>query len=317
MQIRQQNTAYLIANLAVIGFAAAAIIGKKLDASADIIVWGRTLFAAISLGLLLVIAKNFSARVAVHVKQHAKNMKIRWPRLQLLFTGAVLCAHWYAFFETINIAGVAVALLTFACFPLFVIAFQIVTRPSKVTRWDGFSAALIIAGIYVMVPFKAESQIIIGWAWGLASAVLFAVLTLQNEALIKRYDTFQLSFSQNLVACLLLSSTSISLNEISALSLQQWLLMACCGIFCTAIAHTLLIRSFAFLPAVQISFLVNLEPVYGLVLAYVLLGESLTMSGLAGGLIVVLAIIISTVAHGRQSAASYPNAPKKVASVEG
>lgn len=312
--LRQRKEAYLTANLAVLGFAAAAIIGKKLEAPSDVIVWGRTLFAALSLGVLLLITKN---RVSTSV-QSPTQLRLRWPRFQLLLTGAVLCAHWFAFFETINLAGVAVALLTFACFPLFVIAFQVVTRPHKISYWDYISAALIIVGIYVMVPFEAESQALRGWAWGIFSAVLFAVLTLQNEVLIKRFDTFKLSFSQNLVACLLLSSTMISLDELMVLSQQQWILLACCGIFCTAIAHTLLIRAFAHLPAVQISFLVNLEPVYGLILAFVLLGETMTISGLAGGLVVILAIVVSTLAHtrkkpssGKQCATQYRGAHEK------
>lgn len=290
---QKKNNAYLSANLAVLGFATAAVIGKKLETTADIIVWGRTLFAAFALGLLLIFLKKTSK--AINNQQHSSQQL--WPRLQLLITGVILCAHWYAFFETINIAGVAVALLTFACFPLFVMLYQAVTQPKSLTLWQCITAALIILGIFIMVPINDDSQAIRGWVWGFISALLFAVLTLQNATLIKKFDTLQLSFSQNLVACLLLSSTTISLEKLHMLSSDQWLLLAICGVLCTAIAHTLLIRSYNHLPAVQISFLVNLEPVYGLVLAFVLLNETVARSGIVGGLVVITAILISTISH--------------------
>lgn len=279
---KSTKASYFVANLAVLGFAAAAIIGKKVGAQADIIVWGRTLFASAGLVLLL----PFYLKTLAPPTSHS--------RLLLLSAGITLCMHWYAFFETINVAGVTVALLTFACFPLFVIFFQAIQQLRQINIRDLLSAGLIIIGIYIMVPNAADPQQLTGWLWGFGSALLFAILTLQNQALVKTYNAIQISLFQNGIACLALSLTMVSLTELSNLSVAQWVWLALCGIICTAVAHTLLIRCFNTLPAVQISFIVNLEPVYGLALAIILLKESMTISALMGGTIVIGAIIINT-----------------------
>jgi drug/metabolite transporter (DMT)-like permease len=224
----------------------------------------------------------------------------------------VLCIHWYTFFATINIASVTVALLTLSCFPIFLILMKGLVKRQGLAAKDLFSALMIIAGIFVMVPKTADTHVLPGWAWGFASAILFAVLTLQNELLVKHYNTFQISFAQNAVACLILSCATIRPDLLTNLSFQQWGLLALCGVFCTAGAHTMLIKSFDRIPAIQISFLVNLEPIYSIALAFVLLNEPISASALLGGGLVITAIILNTILHQRAAHKRTPPHPEPI-----
>jgi drug/metabolite transporter (DMT)-like permease len=66
------------------------------------------------------------------------------------------------------------------------------------------------------------------------------------------------------------------------------------GVFCTAVAHTLFIQGMRQIRAQTASIISSLEPVYGIVLALVLLGEVPTFRTLAGGAVILIAVLFVT-----------------------
>ncbi len=106
------------------------------------------------------------------------------PTFALAGNGVILAVHWVAFFAAIQVSTVAIGLLGFASFPLFVIVLE---RLLLGVRWRGpeiVTAVLVVAGLALLVPaFALADRTVQGLAWGVLSGFTFAWLTVRNRAL--------------------------------------------------------------------------------------------------------------------------------------
>ena len=273
------------ANIAVLLFSSAALIGHVAALPAEIMVWGRTGFASL---MLVVFMRSMAPRL--------KSCSIHsWRDLTL--SGALLCIHWYCFFASVRFGSIAIGLITFACFPVFIIAFDRLIQRQSIPPSDIATAVGIIIGIIIMVPHSFDGPWL-GWGLGFLSSVLFAGLTLMNKQLVKAIHPLDIAWVQNTVACFILSLGFITLDDIQAINTTQWMWLIVCGIICTAIAHTILVRAMQSLSALATGFIVSLEPVYGMALATILLNEPLIAQQIIGGAIVVGAVLIGVATQG-------------------
>lgn len=266
-------------HIAVFLFGLAGLFSKFLLVPAVVIVWGRTAFAVIASSLYLIIR---SERFELRSRTDAGRLAIQ---------GLVLAFHWVAFFHSIQISSVAIGLLSFATFPAFVLLFEAILFGAKVRRIDAFGVALILCGVSLIVPqFTLTSDALWGVVWGVLSAVSFAALTLLNRTLSSTYGAAHISLAQSGVAALVL--TPLVLGELAGIGAREWWLLLCLGVFCTALAHTLFIRSLGRVRAFVASIVVSLEPVYGIAAAFVLLGEVPAARELLGGAIIIGATVV-------------------------
>src|SRR4029077_1373270 len=112
--------------------------------------------------------------------------------------GAVLALHWVAFFQAIQTASVAVGLLGFASFPLFVLLTEALLRQRRLRATEWLTATLVTAGLLVVVPeFRLDNRIVQGLLWGLVSGFTFALLAVGNRALAARHSASTIAMWQN------------------------------------------------------------------------------------------------------------------------
>ncbi|NJL47994.1 MAG: DMT family transporter [Leptolyngbyaceae cyanobacterium SM2_5_2] len=261
-------------HLAVFLFGVAGLFGKLLDLPATVIVLWRTGLAALALGGWLTWRRQ-SIRPAS-----------RRGLLGLALLGALLAFHWVSFFRSIQLSTVTIGLLTFSSFPVFVTLLEPVLLKTP-WRWrDGAIAMLVVIGVALVVPdYRLGSATMQGVGWGLLSGLSFALLQLLNKGYRQQYSALVIAFYQNLFATLSL----LLVSPLVALALTTrdigWLLML--GVLCTAVAHTLFIESLAVLRTQVASVISGLEPVYGIALAAVMLGELPTPRTLIGGAVII------------------------------
>jgi drug/metabolite transporter (DMT)-like permease len=265
--------------VALFGFAA--LFGKWIALPAVTIVLGRTAVAALALAVVLAMRREGCGR-------------FEW---RVGVSGALLAAHWIAFFQAIQTASVAIGLLGFASFPMFVVLLEAVflRRRARLLEWT--LVALVTAGLLLIVPsLELSDRQLQGLLWGIFSGASFALLAVCNRALASRRAAGEIAFWQNATAalCLLpmLAITPIIPNA------RDMALLLILGVFCTALAHTLFIRSLRTLSAHTASVVACLEPVYGIALAVVLLGEVPSLRTLCGGALIVGASLWATLAAG-------------------
>ncbi len=276
------KTALLQVHVSVFLFGLAGLFGKFLDLSATVIVLGRTGFAALALGLALGLSPGLSAG--------GRRQGIR-PRsaqdlLGLALLGGLLAFHWVSFFRSIQLATVAIGLLTFSSFPVFVTLLEPLLFRTP-WRWrDGAIAALVVLGVALVMPdYRLGSATTLGAIWGLLSGLSFALLQLLNKGYRQGYAAGAIAFYQNLFAWLSL----LAIAPLASLTLtpRDLGLLLVLGVLCTAVAHTLFIESLAVLRTQTASVISGLEPVYGIGLAALLLGEVPNLRTLVGGGLVV------------------------------
>jgi drug/metabolite transporter (DMT)-like permease len=264
----------------------AGLFGKFLDLSPVVIVFGRAVFACITLGLVILLLRRRT------------DSQTRLPWRWVAASGVLLAIHWVAFFHAIQLSTVAIGLLTFSSFPLFTTLLEPWFFHER-RRWlDLFTAVLVMTGLAMIVPnFDFSNNITQGACWGIVSGFVYAVLCILNRRLVATQSALALTGGQNFVASLVLLPLVVWEGVLP--SLHELLLLAILGVVCTALAHFLFIRSLAYVRAQLASVVTALESVYAILFAMLLLGEVPSLRTLAGGGVILAAVVVATLGrHG-------------------
>lgn len=265
-----RGSALVSLHFAVLLFGFAALFGKWIALPATTIVLGRTSIAAVALGVMLAL-------------RPPSRVRFEWG---LAANGALLAVHWVAFFQAVQTSSVAIGLLGYASFPLFVLPMEalFLRRRPRVSEWA--CAAVVAAGLLLLVPeFDLDNRVVRGVLWGILSGFTFALLALGNRSLAGRRDAREIAFWQNAAAAAcLLPALVVDPAFPGARDLAALVVL---GLACTALAHTLFIRSLRAVSAHAASIVAALEPVYGIALAALLLGEFPDARTLAGAALIV------------------------------
>jgi drug/metabolite transporter (DMT)-like permease len=270
--------ALLQVHISVFLFGLSGLFGKFLALPATVIVLGRTGLATLSLGLVIVCGR------------HTVRPRSAQDLGGVALLGLLLAGHWVSFFYSIQLATVAIGLLTFSSFPVFVTLLEPLLFKTP-WRWrDGAITLLVVVGVALVIPdYRLGSATTLGAFWGLLSGLSFALLQLLNRGYRQRYSAMAIAFYQNLFAWV--SLLAIAPLTSLALTTREIGLLLILGVLCTAVAHTLFIESLAVLRTQTASVISALEPVYGIGLAVLLLGEVPNLRTLLGGTLIVGTII--------------------------
>jgi len=266
---------------AVLLFGVAGLFGKLLDISSINIVAGRTFFASLA---LLPILYTSQTNLALLRKSDYAVLPSR---------GILLALHWITFFKSIQVSSVAIGLLTYATFPVFVAFLEPILIKTRWQLTDLLLAVVVFGGLVLIIPdYDPGKRVELGVIYGTLSGLLFALLTIFNRKYVQRYSALKVATWQNIGAFLVLAPlTCQALPRITPVQVGYLLLL---GTVCTALAHTLFIGGMRTIKARTASIVAALEPVYGIVAAYFLLGEvPVTRTLIGGGIIVGCAVFIT------------------------
>jgi drug/metabolite transporter (DMT)-like permease len=269
-----QNKNLLEIHIAVLFFGMAGIFGKSILLPPPVIVLGRVIFAAIFLALL-----------SLYLQQDIR-LNPKKDYFYLFILGILLALHWWTFFQALRVSTVAVGLLTFSTFPIFVTFLEPYFFKEKIKRSDIFLALMIFIGVILVIPhFELVNDITQGALWGIASGFTFALLSILNRGYVKKYSSLVIAFYQDSAAAIVLLPF-ISLMKFKV-TFRDILLLALLGVCFTGIAHTLFIKGLTNVKAQTASIIACLEPVYGIVIAIFLLGEVPGLRVVLGGILIL------------------------------
>ena len=275
-----RSSALAALHVAVALFGFAALFGRWVALPATAIVLARTLTAAAT----LVAVARLRGLPLGHGDRH------------LFGNGAILALHWVSFFAAVQVAGVAVALLGYATFPVWVLLLgpRDANAGGSARAWA--TALVASAGLVALVPdLSWASGAMRGLALSLVSAITFAGLALRNRALVAKRSAIGIALWQNVFATACLLPVTIIVAGRAALPTATDLgLLVVLGTVCTGLAHTLFIASMRRLSAHTASIVAALEPVYGIALAALLLHERPGVRTLVGGVLIVGAALVAS-----------------------
>ncbi len=272
-------------HLAILGFGLTGLFGKWLPHSPVVITAGRAGFGALTLlGLLL------WRRESLWVPRR----DAAW----LALTGVILAGHWMTFFHSIQVSSVAIGLMAFSSSPVFTVLVEPWVFRERLRPIVLAAVGVVVVGLVLIATsgesLSWESQTLQGVAWGLVAGMLHGFLGILNRLHVRAHSALRVGFIQDGVAALIL--LPFALHSFAALSGNDWLLILLLGTVFTAGAHGLLIHVLKFVQAQVANLLVaGLEPVYGILLALLLLGEVPATQALLGGVLIIASTLYITV----------------------
>lgn len=267
---------------AVLLFGLSGLIGKSVHSPAVVVTCLRSLIGAVALAVFLCLMS----------RGRAWQLGFRGRVTAMLGAGVLLAGHWWAFFMAIQLGSVSLGLLTYASFPLFITVLNWLLQREPIPRKDWWAAVAVIIGLGLVVPdWNFGSQAGRAALLGLASGLTFALLTLLNRQLTNHVPPLPLVIVQMATAGLIL--LPLAVPQIPKVTAGDWLWMLLLGVACTGVAHACFTSSLKTVRVAVVGVAAALEPVYGMLAAWLFLGESPTMTMLIGATFIIGASFLS------------------------
>ena len=277
-----KNKSLIEIHLAVFLFGLSGLFGKLLSLSPIIIVLGRVFFSSIFLLIMLLYLK--------------KDMKPKQQKHYFYFviTGIILAIHWSTFFKSIQVSTVAIGLLTFTTFPVFVTFLEPYFFKEKIRLSDIIIAIVTFLGVVLIIPgFDPSNNLTQGVLWGVVSGFTYAIVSMLNRKYVKEYSSFVIAFYEQFVATIVL--TPFFFLQKPVFGLKDIFLLILLGIVFTGTSHSLFINGLKNIKTQTAGIISSLEPVYGIIFAAFLLKEIPTLREILGGIVILSAVFYSTI----------------------
>ncbi|WP_339487979.1 DMT family transporter [Pseudomonas sp. EL_65y_Pfl2_R95] len=276
-----ERKALMAIHLGALLFGLSGIFGKLATTTPLNISAGRAVFAVLALALF------------AQLSSQSRGLRPSVRQLGLLALGGLLLgSHWITFFESVKISGVAIATLGFASFPAFTVLLEGLLFRERTPKREYLMVGVVCLGLILVTPdFNLSSEANIGLLWAVLSGFLFALLSLLNRASTQGLDPVKAALCQNLTVMLVFMP--MAWQQLPEITLINWFWLALLGVFCTGLAHSLFVASLRVIKARTAAVIFALEPVYGIAFAWWLFSEQPTLRMLAGGSLIILAIVVS------------------------
>jgi drug/metabolite transporter (DMT)-like permease len=267
------------------------ILGALISISAVQMVWYRVLIATITLFLYFTLSKT-SIKVS------------RKEFLQFFFTGSIVALHWILFFHAIKVSTVSVTLVCLSSFTLFTAILEPLFKRQRILVADIIIGLIIILGIYMI--FKFESRYTLGIVFGLSAALAGSIFSIINSALVQKTEAKIIGFYEMAGAFIWITLYRLFdhslLTEHFDLSGSDWLFLLLLGTICTALAYVAGVSVMRTLSAFRVALITNLEPVYGIILAFLFFGnkEKMTLGFYLGAVLILGAVFLYPIYKSRK-----------------
>ena len=223
------------------------------------------------------------------------NDKLLTP-LGRIGVGAIVAAHWLFFFESIKLSNVSVAVVCLATSSLFSALIEPFVFKRKMNGYELLFGIVVIAAL--AFALKADVSYFWGYLYGVIAAFLATLFTIFNALYINKVEASKITLIEMLGGWIAMSIyivlfTNTPLCDFS-ISQQDTIYLIALGIVCTAFAFVVSVEVMKSLSPYSVIMAVNLEPIYSIVLALILFGESeeMTSSFYIGGSIIILTVFL-------------------------
>lgn len=239
------------------------ILGRLIELNEVLLVWYRMMFAAFALLLITIITKKI-------IKLHFSEM------LRLIGIGGIVALHWVFFYGSIKYSNVSVSLVCFSAIGFFSALLDPLLSKRKFEWIELLLGLMVIIGIYLMFHFDPHFRT--GILFGMISSLLAAIFPILNKKMMDKHQPEIITFYEMSGGFFLLTlllpfylaffPTQYLLPSTSDLI---WLLVL--SLFCTVLAFNLSVRSLTKISPFTVNLSFNLEPVYGIALAFIFFKE--------------------------------------------
>ena len=264
-----------------------AILGKLITLNEGLLVWYRMLLTVITLGVLLYLKKELQ-KIAV------KDM------LAIAGVGVIVAMHWVFFYGSVKYANVSVALVCFSATGFFTAFFEPLIDKRRISWAEVGLGMLAITGIYIIFDF--HPQYATGILFGILSAMGSALFPIFNKSLLKRFNPRTLAFYELgggwVVLTLIVPFYLLAFPATYYFpTMKDWFWLFILAWACTVFSFDLQLNALKKISAFTASLTYNLEPVYGIILAFIFFheNEELNRYFYLGLVFILLAIVLQMI----------------------
>jgi drug/metabolite transporter (DMT)-like permease len=278
--------AFIQLHIAVLLAGFTGILGRLITLNEGLLVWYRLMITAITLWVISFIQKH--------------SLTINFKNLCKIFgVGSIAALHWVTFYGSIKYANVSIALVCFSGVGFFTALFEPWVLKTKLNRTELLLGLLIIAGVSFIFHFDPTYKT--GIIVGIISSMLGSLFPILNKKLLENIDVQSLTLYELTGGFLFLSvllpfylHLFPSTQFLPSTTDFLWLLVL--AWFCTVIAFTLSMQALKKISAFTVNLSYNLEPLYGIILAFLIFREDKVLNGgfYFGFFLIILSVVLQS-----------------------
>lgn len=284
--------ALLNMNAAVLLWGFTGVLGRAIALDAPILVWYRMLLTALIVAFFLTIRKQW-------LSVPRKDM------MALVLIGCLIGLHWVAFYGAIKYANASIALVCLSTASVFTSLLDPFVNKGKFDATEIFLGIIALIGVYFIYQFQQLYGL--GILFGVIAAILSSIFTVLNKRVAHKYPARTMVFyemSTGWAFITLLMPLYIyyfpnahlfpaTTNLLGPHWYQNdWLWLVVLSLCCTVWAQSLALTALRHLSSCTVTLTVNLEPVYGMLLAFLFYKEN---KDLHGGFYLGMGLILASV----------------------
>jgi len=279
----EKRKAYIQLHIAVILFGLTAILGDLISISAISLVWWRVMITALSLLYFVGFGKKI----------------LRLPfKVVLIYMGigVIVGLHWITFYGSIKLANASIALAALSCTSLFTSFIEPLFTDKKLSRIEMVLGLLIIPAMWLIAADIALNLQKGLWI-GILSAFFASTFATFNKKMVDAADSYEITFiemsSAFLSISLYLPFIYDNITEIWPTT-TDWIYLIILSLLCTTLAFILTLLALKHVSAFDANLVINLEPVYGIILAIIILKENKELNtSFYIGMLMILMIVFA------------------------
>ena len=215
--------------------------------------------------------------------------------IKYCLVGALLAMHWLAFFGAIKVSNVSITLAMMSTGAFFGSLLEPLFFKRRIIYYEVLFGIIVIIGLYLI--FKVEGHFLTGILLALLSAFLGALFSVFNGKFIIKNDASVISFYELLAGMFCITIFLLANGSFDAsffkLSASDWILILVLASVCTAYAYAASLHVMKWITPYTLMLTTNMEPIYGIILALLILGNDEYMSPqfyLGAGIILVTVV---------------------------
>lgn len=257
------------------------VLGRYIAMPAEAIILCRAFLASI---LMFVFCKYQKIDFTIKSKK---------DKISFLISGFLMGAHWVTYFYALKLSNVALGMLSIYTYPVITAFLEPFFSKQKINVIHIFLAILVLIGVYILVPeFSLENNELQGILFGILSAFFYALRNLMVKNEVKTYNGSLLMFYQMIVVTVFLIPTLFFSDFSNAIDELPLLLLV--ALLTTAIGHTLTVNSLQHFSATTTSIISSVQPIFGIIIAYLFVNEIPSFNVYIGGSLILLTVVIES-----------------------
>ncbi|MBT1702716.1 DMT family transporter [Chryseosolibacter indicus] len=277
---------YLKLHFIVFLWGFSAILGKLVTIPAVEMVLFRSLIAIAGMGLVIYYSKGI--------------FKVTGNQLiKLLLIGSVVALHWIAFFGSARVSNVSVSLVGFATNSLWAAILEPWFNKTKMKKFEIVLGFVVLTGLYIIFSFDFQYKL--GLIFGVLAGFTSALFSVFNSKMVKGIPARTITFYE-MIGVFVTTALFLPVykhlwaanNQLQLIpGAWDWVWIGLLAVVCSVYAYTVAVELMKRISVFMIQLTLNLEPVYGIIMAVIIFGqqEKMTLNFYVGTLVILGAVV--------------------------